>query len=182
MVPTYGKRGFKTVCNGETARYSALLASIIPPGELSRIQHDLQPHFDGSIARTNPRPLLFENSEACQGAPKKMATRVHTACDGRETMKSSQNALSVALQASKTDIGAVLKIHLPGHPFPEGSLDAAARNARLCDSAIQSAPRHTSAYNLRQILVVKTSVLTSHRFRCEGRMQQKGFRFRRELA
>jgi len=54
------------VRNGETPRYSVLLAGIVFPSKLNcRALHVFQRHFDGAVARTNPRPSLLENSEAC---------------------------------------------------------------------------------------------------------------------
>ena len=60
----------RTVRNGETPRKSVLLASIELPSKLNqRAQHVFQRRFDGTLARTNPRPLLSQNLEACQVSP-----------------------------------------------------------------------------------------------------------------
>jgi len=54
------------VHNGQTPRYSVLLARIVLPGKLScRAVHVFQRHFYGTLARANPHSSLLENSEAC---------------------------------------------------------------------------------------------------------------------
>jgi hypothetical protein len=61
---------FRTARKGETPRKPVLLAGIELPSELThRAQHVFQRRFDGTVARTNSRPLLFENLEACQVSP-----------------------------------------------------------------------------------------------------------------